>query len=570
MNFLASSKCVGRVLTILAAITGLFLIAGCGSGNSGIATPNKSGFSAGSLNGTYVLAVSGTDVTTTLTNNTIAFFAIAGTITADGNGHITGGSVDINDLNLGTQGVFTAQNVSASTYTLSQDGRGKANLTTPQGTFGFDFVLTSTSHGLITRFDNNGTGSGTLDLQSSASQSSLTSLAFSLSGADYTVNLSSGGLASLGAIGAVTLNSTGTVTSGTEDFNDNGDSVQSSLTGLPISAGSVSLTSSTAGTASLTTSFGSGATQNTQTFDVWVIDSTHLKLIETDNSGFALAGDAFTQSGITAGPLVFTLAGENSSYAVVAGGFATTDANGNLSGGTEDYDELNTSGLPPGTISFTAASTTSVNAPGRYQIATTAFGNGVSSNLAFAAYPYNGGIFLLEDDSVGSLQGAAYPQTATSFAASAGYGLNLSGVNPNLEVDDIAQFNAGNPGTSTSTVANLTGALDENNLGALSYDAALSGLYVPDSPATGRGSISVPSINTQLGALDLEYYVASDSSVVFIEDDGEQIAIGMFQLQSSSSSAAAAQSHMVLVHASAAHSSHPAVKIKIKTKTNAK
>jgi hypothetical protein len=556
MNFLASSKYVGRVLAILTAITGLFLITGCGSGNSGIATPNKSGFSAGSLNGTYVIAVSGTDVTTTLTTNTIAFFAIAGTITADGNGHITGGTVDINDLNLGSQGVYTAQAVSASTYSLSQDGRGKANLTTPQGTFGFDFVLTSTSHGLITRFDNNGSGSGTLDLQSSggASQSSLTSLAFSLSGADYTVNLSSGGLASLGAVGAVTLNSTGTVTSGTEDFNDNGDSVQSSLTGLPISAGSVSLTSSTAGTASLTTS----ASFSTQTFDVWVIDSTHLKLIETDtaSSGFALAGDAFTQSGITAGPLVFTLAGENSTYAVVAGGFATTDANGNLSGGTEDYDELNTNNLAPGTVSFTAASTTSVNAPGRYQIATTAFSNGVSSNLAFAAYPYNGGIFLLEDDSVGSLQGAAYPQTATSFAASAGYGLNLSGENPNGEVDDIAQFNAGNPGTSTSTVANLTGALDENNLGLLSYDAVLSGLYVPDSPATGRGSIGVPSINTQLGALDLEYYVASDNTVVFIEDDGEQIATGMFQLQSSSSSSAAAQSHMVLVHAIAARSSH--------------
>ncbi len=568
MNFLASSKYVGRVLTILTAITGLFLITGCGSGSSGIATPNKSGFSAGSLNGTYVIAVSGTDVTTTLTTNTIAFFAIAGTITADGNGHITGGTVDINDLNLGSQAVFTAQAVSASTYTVSQDGRGKATLPTPQGTFGFDFVLTSSSHGLITRFDNNGTGSGTLDLQSSASQSSLTSLAFSLSGADYTVNLSSGGLASLGAVGAVTLNSTGTVTSGTEDFNDNGDSVQSSLTGLPISAGSVSLTSSTAGTASLTTS----ASFSTQTFDVWVIDSTHLKLIETDtaSSGFALAGDAFTQSGITAGPLVFTLAGENSSYDVVAGGFATTDANGNLSGGTEDYDELNTSGLPPGTVSFTATSTTSVNAPGRYQIATTAFGNGVSSNLAFAAYPYNGGIFLLEDDSVGSLQGAAYPQTATSFAASAGYGLNLSGENPNLEVDDIAQFNAGNPGTSTSTVANLTGALDENNLGLLSFDVPLSGLYVPDSPATGRGSIGVPSINTQLGALDLKYYVASDSTVVFIEDDGEQIATGMFQLQSSSSSSAAAQSHMVLVHAIAARSSHAAVKTKAKIKTNAK
>jgi len=396
-------------------------------------------------------------------------------------------------------------------------------------------------------------------LQGSASQSSLTSLAFSLSGVDYTLSTSS--LASLGAVGAVTLNSSGTVTSGTEDFNDDTSSPQTSLTGLPISAGSVSLTSSTGGTASLTTS----ASFGTQTFDVWVIDSTHLKLIETDNSGFALAGDAFTeQTGFTAGTLVFTLGGADASQIpVVTGGFATTDANGNLSGGTEDFDDFNTTNVLPGTVTFVATSTTSVNAPGRYQITTNGFSNGVNTNLAFAAYPSSGGILLLEDDNAGSLQGTAYAQTATSFAASAGYGLNLSGSNPNGEVDDIAQFNAGNPGTSTSTVANLTGVLDENNLGILSPDAQFSGLYVPDSPATGRGSIAVPTISTQLGALDLEYYVASDSTIVFIEADGVQVATGIIELQSSSSSAAAAQSHMSLVR-SVARSSRAAVKVHAK------
>ena len=90
-----------------------------------------------------------------------------------------------------------------------------------------------------------------------------------------------------------------------------------------------------------------------------------------------------------------------------------------------------------------------------------------------------------------------------------------------------------------------------------------SGLYVPDSPATGRGSISVPTINTQLGALDLEFYVASASTIVFIEVDGEQVATGIFELQSSSSSAAMEQSHMSLVRA-AARSSHPAVKVHAK------
>ena len=142
----------------------------CGSG-PGIGMPNPGGFTDSNLSGTYVLSVSGTELRVVG-----SFFAIVGTITADGKGNITGGTVDINDLALGGTGVFTGQTLSASTYNVSQDGRGNGTLKTPQGNFGFDFVLTSNNHGLITRFDGNGSGSGTLDSQGSASQSSLASL----------------------------------------------------------------------------------------------------------------------------------------------------------------------------------------------------------------------------------------------------------------------------------------------------------------------------------------------------------------------------------------------------------
>ena len=52
MNSLISPKFAGRVLTALAAISGLFFTAGCGSGSTGLATPNNDGYSASSLNGT--------------------------------------------------------------------------------------------------------------------------------------------------------------------------------------------------------------------------------------------------------------------------------------------------------------------------------------------------------------------------------------------------------------------------------------------------------------------------------------------------------------------------------------
>ncbi len=547
MNPLASTKYARRLLMALAAISGILLAVGCGSSSPTAVPPPSGGFSDSNLKGTYVLSISGTDVN--VSAGTESFFAIVGTITADGNGNITGGTVDINDPDIATtsvpSGVFTGQTVSASTYSITSDGRGNGTLVvTGVKTFGLDFVLTSNGHGLITRFDNAGSGSGTLDLQGSASQSSLQSLAFSLSGVDYNSSSAENPLPLLGTVGAFTLNSSGIVTSGIQDFNDNGSSAVSGLTGLPLTAGSVVLNSAgTSGKALLTnssTSFGSLG------FDVWVIDSTHLKFIETDTatSGLALSGDAFTQqTSFTAGQLVFTVGGDDSSgYPFAAGGYVTTDVNGTLANGIEDYND-NGNAVPGRTFTGTCNATAPFTA-GRCQLDMTGF-YGVFS---FAAYPSSGGVLLLENDSnsLAIAQGAAYAQTATSFAASEGYGLNLSGANSNGEVDDIAQFNA-----TSATSNNMTGILDENDLAyALHSDVGFTGTYTPDPTVDGRGSILVPttgSIGTLIGGLTLEYYAVDSSTILFIEVDQGQIAMGTFELQSASSSQAAAQSRISMV-----------------------
>lgn len=495
-------------LILPSIVFALAVLAGCGSNNS--VTTNNNGYSNSDLSGTYVFSFSGTDVN--LSAQTQSFFAIMGTITADGSGHISGGSVDINDANIG--GVFTGQSLTASTYSVGQDGRGTGTLVTPQGTFGLDFVLTSDNGGLISRFDSNGTGSGTFALQGSATQGSLTGLAFTLFGTDANFNF-------LGSVGAFTLNESGTIQAGgLEDFNDAG-----SGTDTQTLTGSLVLSSSTAGTAAFNTSFAPGLT-----FDVWVVDSTHLKLIETDTTGPALVGDAFPQaSTFPAGQLVFSMAGGSlsSSNPIAAGGFVTTDANGNLSNGTEDYNNTGTAN----TVSNFSGSC-NATAPfvgDRCELTTSLFTNGNEGNLVFAAYPSTAGVLLLEDDGSGFLQGAAYSQTATAFGAPEGYGLNLSGFNANgvadSEVDDIAEFNA------TST--NLTGVLDENDVASALITANLDGTYTPDSPATGRGSISATADGTFVGGLTLQYYVVGSSATVFIDVDTTQVATGVFELQSS-------------------------------------
>jgi hypothetical protein len=501
------------------AIVSLALLVACG--NNGAPKPNKNGYTNSDLNGTYVISFSGSDVN--LNTQTESFFAIAGTISADGNGNITGGTVDINDANLGGAGVFPAQALTASSYVINTDGRGTGTLATPEGSFGIDFVLTSDSHGLIMRFDNGGSGSGTLDLQGSATQGSLTSLAFTMLGAEFNSDLL---FNPVGTVGALTLNGSGAITSGLEDFNDTGSSA--GISDLALS-GNLVLTSSTAGTATFNTSFAD------MTFDVWVVDSTHLKFIETDTtSGLALAGDAFPQqSTFTAGQSVFTVAGADTGiqFPFAAGGYVTTDANGNLSNGLEDYND----GGVPNTVSpFTG--TCNATAPfvgDRCQLTLTAFTNGNSTSLTFAAYPSTAGVLLLENDSTGSfLQGAAYPQLATAFGAPEPYGFNLTGFNDDQQVladgkvDQIGQFNA------TSSPNNLNGAVDENDVAAAQVSSSLSGTYAPDSPATGRGSITLTTPRTFLGSLGLEYYVINSSNTLLIESDLDQVTTGVFELQS--------------------------------------
>ena len=552
MNPLASAKCARRLLTAVAAVSALMFLAACG-GSSNSTSVNTQGFTNADFSGIYVISISGLDIDSS--GNAVPF-AIVGTIAPNGSGGFnTGGTLDINDPD--NTGVFVGPNAQAvstsSSYSVGKDGRGTATIVTTALTFNVDFVLISTSHGLISRFDDTsttiGTGSGTMDLQTTTAltQSSLGSYAFSLGGVDS-------GLNPLGTVGAFTLNSSGTITSGAsaEDFNDDGTS-GSGYTNLPLSGQVVLGSSGLSGTATLTTSSKFGSLN----FDFWPVDATHLKFMENDTSsnGVLLSGDAFTQAtATTAGQVVFVLGGIDSNQNPISvGGYATTDTDANLTNGFEDYvyvgsDALNVVTLKP----FNSVTGTSacVASTGRCQTTLNGFSNGTSQAFTFALYPSNNGAQVLEIDSFGLLLGSAFAQSATSFSV-AGYGLNLSGQNTNGEVDDIAQFNA----TSTASPAtNMQGNLDENDLAAGLVTTGLNATYTPDSNGDGRGLITAPttgSLGTFVGALNLQYYVVNDSTALFIDVDSTaldagQLGVGVFEAQTSPSSSVASRAMSIV------------------------
>ena len=191
----------------------VFTACGGGSGSPVIPTPPPSGgFSNSNFNGTYTFSISGA--------NANGLFAMAGSFTACGcsGGTISAGTVDIADPTGPQPHLALLPN---SVYSVSPDGRGIAKLffntaTASNYEMDLDLVLISSSHGLIIRYDQNGTGSGTIDLQdSSVSQSQLANqfYAYSISGGDFSNR-------SLASVGVFQLDSTGTITAnGLADFN---------------------------------------------------------------------------------------------------------------------------------------------------------------------------------------------------------------------------------------------------------------------------------------------------------------------------------------------------------------
>lgn len=487
------------VLAVLSSFA-VFFLAGCGGNGVSTTNPQNNGFTNSSLSGTYVFAVSGT--------NAGGFFSIAGTLQANGSGSITGGTGDINSpgtlasplLNVGLTG----------NYAVRSDGRTVANITTvglsTNLAFTIDFVLLNNTTGLAIRFDGNGTASGSIDMQTSQTLSSLAgTMAFSVSGVDGAGNPE-------GTAGNVTFDSSGNIAGGLLDDNDAGGVTSVSIS--PTSA-AISSPSNGRGTATITT------TATTSHFIYYVIDANHLKLIESDFSPI-LAGDAFRQSSNTvSGSFAYTLAGAtaNGHGAFVAGGIMNTDGAGNiLSTSVEDIDDGGA--VTPASGATLTGTYTVANGRGTITLDTS------SETLHAVFYPSTNGLLMLDIDTTVVASGTGVPQSGGPFSntsISGAFGLNMTGVtglntaSPN-EFDAIAQLTPNN--------GSFSGAMDFNNFGALNNSLTLTGNY--SLSANGRGT---GTFQNSLGTFDIIFYAASGSKVLFIENDAATVSAGLMVTQ---------------------------------------
>jgi len=345
-----------KLLPLFLATLSLTILAGCGGMNTN-AGPPQGNFNNSSLSGAYAFAFSGTNL------GTGVFFTMAGSLQANGSGTITGGTIDINSPGSAVP-ILTGAPLTG-TYIVHPDGRGLATLMAAgaPNNVSIDFVLFSSQHAAVVRFDNFATASGSLDIQTS-SAFNLPALAGNFV---FNVSGTNGAGAPEASAGVFTVNSSGAVTAGVQDTSDNGAIPNGSGTGDTLTAGALNPPSNSngRGTMSLTST-----ALGTRTFAFYVVSADQIRLIEIDSAP-VLAGDAFRQGSTSiSGSFAFTNSGANAGAPFAEGGILHTDgAGGVVTGSVEDVNNggtISTNQALSGTyaVAITGRGTLSLNSGG--------------------------------------------------------------------------------------------------------------------------------------------------------------------------------------------------------------
>jgi hypothetical protein len=481
-------------------------------------------YSAASLKGPFSFSYSGNDKT--------GFLAAAGSFQADGGGFIVSGVQDTDSFSTGP----SAQVPITGTYTVAPDGRGTISLKSGQGAGTVNtlqFVLSTNQHGLLTRFDPTFTGSGTLDQQNLDALSNSASVVtgpyvFEVGGADASFN-------PLGIAGRFTSNGSGTIpnTATVIDVNDNGTIKSSDPTLAGTYAFDTLFPGSGRGTLTLTSN-----SSGTIKYAFYVVDGTHLRLVEADNNAYlegdaysGVVGNSFSAATLADGNYPFTEGGNSPTGLYSAGGIFTSDGKGNISGGIFDSNNAGTQtatgGVTMGTCTYTVNQTTS-RIDLRLQLASGACGatNGTTT-AEFVGYPTaKGPTLLLEVDPIAVASGAAFLQTAAVTAFNGNLALSLSG--RGIIHNNVAAIQGDVSGSIALTSSTATsGAIDINKFNAVYsndlINTATTTIAAPTTP--GRGTAVIAGTNPNV-TYNVVYYVVSSNFALAYSSDATRNATG--------------------------------------------
>ena len=510
-------------------------------------------FSNASFNGPYAFSYKG--------NNSSGFSAVVGSFTAQGN--LTSSGLILN----GVQDVLTAGSSAATggqftgSFTVNPDGSGSATISN-KATWQFSLVSNPLGgiarQALMIRFDTSSTGSGTIEAQNSAQLSAAAffgNYAFALSGVDSGDNV-------LVIAGRFFADGVGTIPPGSaiQDINDNGKSTfiaTTSTTTTTTTQGDTTLhgtfqmdqTLPNSGRGTLTfssTNTSVFTTATTLQFSFYIVDSTHLKALETDNTA-ALAGDfysaantpadgAFTSgTALPKGNYAFTVAGTGTNGGYAAGGVfnssgGSTGTSGSISNGVLDVNN----GISDTRLASALTNSTYSVDPNFGRISLSMAITNATANFAGYTAAYNGPtgpvlfVILIELDVKSIASGVAFPQESFVSPPQGSYAINLAGAsgpkNGAVEQDVIGEV-------ATVGTTSFSGNLDINNfaLSTVTPNVPLTDSTSVISPTSnGRGTATLAASNSTFA---VAYYVVDANTVLVLETDGARVTTGLMTKQ---------------------------------------
>jgi hypothetical protein len=525
-NFTAPlSRPPGGAVTITA-------LSGTDSGTTGatILYSSASLTSNGST-GQYAIQYAGSDFTAGFPLD------VAGSIQTTGSAASTSGTVVAGteiDIDSGIVGQPVAATVTGGQFTVGAvDGRTTMIVTTNSSafpSFTLQLALTSNQHGVLIDFDTFGTGSGTLDAQNtnSFSGSLAGNYVFTLSGLDVGGNapLSVAG-AFLANGGSIPVNST-TAPTNTQDVVDVTATTQVVTNDITLSGTYTTADASGRGTITMTST-----PLGTINFAYYMIDQTHVNLVEIDNPSTSplLSGQIYSapaKATALASGVAFTVGGSagGNFNPYVAGGVFSVTGTSVGSGGLLDINNNGSNqsaiGINGGTYTNSVASG---NVPGRYTLSlTTAKG----SSPEFAAYTTTIGTALLVeiDTNTDGTTGTAYQQSSPA-ALTGSFATNLTGVKFSQGFS-IEQDVSGQVVLSSTVTTPSSGTLDLNSFAngpqTLVVNPANS---IINAPVSNRGTAVIKTAANN-GSFSLTYYLVSPTTAIFIDTDASRVAAGVF------------------------------------------
>ncbi len=458
---------------------------------------NSAGFSLTNTAGpaAAITATSGTPQSATFG---AAFAApLVVTVVDAGSNPVSGATVTFTAPSTGASGTFAG---GVNTATTNAEGVATSAVFTANSTVGGPYTVSAAVTGVVATASFSLTNTGI-------------PFSFYMSGAENNNPQNFYSLA-----GAITVDGSGNVIAGEQDYNDAATNISPQPSGDSITGGTLTVDPTTGlGTLTLITNNTLLGQSGTETLGVQFVNSKHALIVEFDGAATSSGSmDQQTIDGTPSGYYAFTFSGVDSSeLSLVVGGVFQVSGT-SVENGLSDVDDFGA-----GTVTEGNAFSGTIAAPdayGRGSITGTDLGTGQTLTLNYYVVGPEA-LRFIDMDNFDSGIGLAFGQGANPSFTKASVGSSVFGVEGNFAAPTYA---AAGMFTTVSSAGTFSGVAEDDEQGAILSDTAISGTYTVASSGYGHLNIA----NSVLGSVSFLGIYLADPNLNLLDPNNTTSGLG--------------------------------------------